>query len=184
MARVRVVLESVVCSDTEDVTGGDEFYLTGAVSDGAQSAGVLTRPISISKGETKPFGEGGGTVFDFDVPDERILKVALVAFDEDSNKDWARRGEMVTKIGQAVSSGLAAIPNPYTVGAATVLPLAIQVVGGIMSMDKDDELGQLLHEFPMWSLPNGSHAQVWNFTGGGWWYSNWKYAVRYQVIKG
>src|SRR5262245_51470399 len=110
MSRVRVVLDDVICWDTEDVAGGDEFYLTGAVSDGQQNAGVLTVPLSIKgekkHGRTMRFGIGGGTVFDADVPDDRILKVALAAYDEDSNKDWTKQGENVTKIGQAVSAGL------------------------------------------------------------------------------
>ncbi len=183
MARIQVVLESVVCSDTEDVTGGDEFYLTGAVSDGENSNGVLTRPISINAGQTKQFGVGGGTIFDFQVPDDRILKVALIAFDEDSNKDWEKHGDMVTKIGQAVSAGLGAIPNPYTAAAGMILPYALNAVGQIMSMDKDDELGQLGAEFPVGSLPVGEHVQFWNFNKEGGWYSDWRYAVQYRVIK-
>ncbi|HEY9709459.1 MAG TPA: hypothetical protein V6D48_14745, partial [Oculatellaceae cyanobacterium] len=81
MSRIRVVLENVTCYDTEDVTGADEFYLVGAISDGQQSSGVLTRPISVNDKQTKSFGIGGGTVFDAEVPEDRILKVALMAFD-------------------------------------------------------------------------------------------------------
>lgn len=183
MPRIRVVLESVVCGDPEDI-GGDEFYVAGAVSDGAQTAGVLTRPIDLDKNQTKAFGIGGGTVFDFDVPDDRILKVALIAYDEDSNKDWTRHGEMVTKLGQAVSAGLGAIPNPYTAAAGMILPFALNAVGQIMMMDQDDELGQLQAEFPVMSLSNGEHTQFWNFTKEGGWYSSWRYAVQYKVIKG
>ncbi|AFZ22086.1 hypothetical protein [Allocoleopsis franciscana] len=184
MSRIRVVLENVTCYDTEDVTGADEFYLVGAISDGQQSSGVLTRPISVNDKQTKSFGIGGGTVFDAEVPEDRILKVALVAFDEDAGKDWSNHGDTITKIGQAVSSGLATIPNPYTAGAAVILPFAISAVGGVMSLDKDDELGQHLREFPVWSVPNGDHFQIWPFKGGGGWYSSWRYAVRYRVIKG
>ncbi|MBD1823117.1 hypothetical protein H6F51_11580 [Cyanobacteria bacterium FACHB-DQ100] len=184
MPRIRVVLQDVTCYDTEDVTGADEFYLTGAVSDGGNSAGVLTRPISVNDKQTKAFGIGGGTIFDADVPENRILKVALIAFDEDSNKDWSKHGEVVTKIGQAVSSGLATIPNPYTAAAGTILPFAISAIGGIMSLDQDDELGQHLREFPVWAIPNGESLQIWGFKGGGGWYSSWRYAVRYRVIRG
>lgn len=184
MARMRVELLDIMCGDTEDVSGGDEFYLAGAVSDGGTSVGVLTAPVSINNGQTKGFADGGGVVFDADVPDGRILKVALVAFDEDSGKDWAKRGEVVTKIGGAVAGGLAAIPNPYTLAAAAILPFAIQTVGGLMSLDQDDDLGQHAREFPVGALPNGTHLQTWSVRGGGGWWSSWRYTVRYQVTKG
>jgi hypothetical protein len=183
MARMRVVLQDVVCNDTEDVTGADEFYLAGAVSDGATNAGVMTRPIRINNGQTKPFGEGGGTVFDVDVPTDRIVKVVLIAFDGDSNKDWSKHGEVVSKIGENVSSGLASIQNNYTAAAGMILPFVIQAVGGIMSLDQDDELDQHLREFPVGSMPDGEHLQLWTFSQGGRW-SSWNYTVRYQVIKG
>jgi hypothetical protein len=31
MTRMRVVLQDVVCNDTEDVTGPDEFYVTAYI---------------------------------------------------------------------------------------------------------------------------------------------------------
>ena len=183
MSRIRVVLDRVVCGDPEDL-GGDEFYIAGAVSDGAQSAPVLTRPIDLERNQTKNFGVGGGTVFDFDVPDDRLLKIALIAYDEDAGKDWDKYGDYAKRIGDAVAAGLSAIPNPYAAGAGTILPYALNAVGQIMKLDKDDELGQLQAEFPVGSLPNGEHAQAWSFTKEGGWYSNWRYTVFYRVIKG
>jgi hypothetical protein len=189
MARIRVVLEEVVCYDTEDITpifprALDEFYLVGAVSDGAQSAGVLTVPISIGGRQRRGFGTGGGTVFDAEVPDERIVKVALAALDEDAAKDWARHGEIISEIGKAVSAGLATIPNPYTTTAAAIMPLAMAAIGGLVQLDQDDRLGEHLREFPAWALPAGAHTQIATFAGNpvpG--YSDWRYSVRYQVIK-
>jgi hypothetical protein len=183
MPRMRVVLEDVVCYDTEDVTGGDEFYVIGTVTDGGTTKGVATRPITINNGQTKRFGIGGGTVFDADVPDNRIVKVGLVAFDEDANKDWSRQGDVVTQIAKSVSDGLKLIPNPYTATAGAVLPFAVAAFGGVMRLDQDDELGQHLREFPVWAVPKGEHVQVWAFRGGSGWYSSWRYAVRYRVIK-
>ncbi|GIK43686.1 MAG: hypothetical protein BroJett011_75190 [Chloroflexota bacterium] len=185
MSRVRVVLDEFTCEDTEDYFVQDEFYVAGAVSDGSTSVGVLTKPIPVRNGQTKQFGVGGGTVFDADVADGRILKVALVAFDEDANKDWAQHGQLVTKIGQAVSAGLAAIPNPYTAEAAKILPFAIAAVGGTMQLDRDDELGQHLREFNIGQISNGTHGQEWSFQDRiiRFW-SDWKYKVRYRIIKG
>ncbi|WP_414548921.1 hypothetical protein [Anabaena sp. CCY 0017] len=193
MVRMRVELVDVHCRDTEDVTGADEFYIVGAVglapmgkkeNDDLKIRGVLTRPISINDKQTKKFGQGGGTVFDSDVPENRILQIALVAFDEDSNKDWSNHGETVTKIGAGVSTALLATSVPPAQVAGLILPVAIGVVGGIMKMDKDDELGQHLREFPVQSLPNGSHLQIWNFKKRGNWYSSWDYTVRYKIHKG
>ena len=183
MTRMRVVLQDVVCNDTEDVTGADEFYVTGAVSDGPNNAGVLTRPIRINNGQTTEFGEGGGTVFDADVPNKSILKVVLIAFDADSSKDWSQHGEAVTGISQSVSAGLSSIDDPYTAAAGVILPFVIQGVGGIMGLDKDDELGQHLREFPVGATPDGEHLQLWTLSQAGL-YSGWNYTVRYKIIKG
>jgi hypothetical protein len=64
-----------------------------------------------------------------------------------------------------------------------ILPFVIQGVGGIMSLDQDDELGQHLREFPVGAMPDGEHLQLWTFSQGGW-YSSWNYIVRYKIIKG
>lgn len=184
MTNIAVFLDSITCRDTEDIAGADEFYLVGAVSDGSTSEGIFTKPVSINDGQSKPFGVGGGRVFQADVPEDHVLKVAWVAFDADASKDWEEHGDTVKKIGGAVAGGLASIPNPYTAAAAVILPFAITAAGGIMEMDKDDNLGSHTREFPIWSLPNGSHVQTWVFRGGSGWWSSWRYAVRYRVVKG
>ena len=190
MARMQVVLDSVLCKDTEDtgafgINAKDEFYLVGTVSDGEQTSCVLTVPISIAKGQTKGFDNGGGgVVFDFAVPDGRQLKVALIAFDEDLNKDWARQGETIQMIADIVSAGLKQIPSPYTTAASTLLPYVVKAVGGLLTLDKDDKLGEYGQEFPSESVPVGEHFQAWNFNGeivAGW--SDWEYTVQYRVIK-
>ena len=186
MPRVQVNLQEVVCFDPEEVLGsGDEFYVIGAVSDGEQSEGIATVPIQLDAGETKLFGVGGGVVFDKNVPEDRLLKVAFTAFDEDSAKDWAKQGQVVDEIAAAVSSGLATIPNPYTAAAAVVLPFVVKVVGGIFSLDKDDNLGSYTGDFPVWSLPPGANPQQWHFAGqwgGGWLgFSKWSYGLRYSI---
>lgn len=170
---------------TEDVTGADHLYLIGAVSDGASTAGVVTRPIRINNKETVPFGEGGGIVFSAEVPDNRNLKVALAAFDEDAAKDWPReRQETLNEIVGAVSSGLLATGNPYGVGAGVVLPIATQVALGLISIDRDDELGTHVADFPGWLTPHGEHRREWLCRGGSNGWSNWRYRIRYRVIKG
>ena len=187
MPRIQVNLQEVVCFDPEEITGsGDEFYLIGAVSDGEQTEGVVTVPIQIDSNETKPFGVGGGVVFDHDVPSDRVLKVALTAFDEDAAKDWDKQAEYVDKIATAVAAGLTTIPNPYTAAAGAILPIAFKVVDGLFRLDKDDNLGQYTADFPVWSLAKGFNPQQWQFAGewgGGWFgFSKWSYAVRYTIL--
>lgn len=192
MARMIVSLEDIHCRDTEDVSGGDTFYLTGVVTDGYATAGIATRPVWINddnkKGMTKRFGEGGGVVFDAVIPDNHILKVAFAAFDEDAAKDWAKRGQAVTMIAGAVGQALKQVPNPAAVAAGAILPIAVAAVGGLMSLDGDDHLGNDAREFPVWAIPPGEHWQLCQIAGrkrgrfGGWW-SSWQYTVRYRVIK-
>ena len=186
MPRVMVRLDDVVCFDPEDITGsGDEFYVIGAVSDGAQTEGVTTVPIQVKAGETEPFGVGGGVVFDKNVPSDRVLKVALTAFDEDAAKDWNKQSQIVDEIATAVAGGLAAIPNPYTAGAAVMLPFVVKIAGGIISLDKDDNLGSYTLDLPVWALRAGDNPQQWQFSGewgGGFLgFSRWSYALRYTV---
>ncbi len=71
--------------------GADESYLLGTVTDGdpARPGPVLTRPMGVNDGEHKPLGIGAGTVFDGDVPDDRVVEVGLMAFDEDFQRDGA-----------------------------------------------------------------------------------------------
>ena len=187
MTRMRVEIQSVYCGRpeyTEDVTGADEFYLTGAVTDGKTTSAVLTRPISINDGETKNFTIGGGTVFNADVPNDAILKVGLIAFDEDAAKDWNRRQEIINRITTTVSGGLAATGNPYAVGAAAVLPFVKDAIGVFVNLDEDDELGTHLQEWPAWLTPDGTHTASMYCTKVGSSYSNWRYRIFYRMIKG
>ena len=54
-----------------------------------------------------------------------------------------------------------------------------------MSLDKDDKLGELSREYPLWTTPGGASAQQWSFSRSDWTgYSSWNYTVTYQVIIG
>ena len=186
MPRVMVNLVDVICFDPEDVTGGgDQFYVIGAVSDGEQTRGITTEPIQVGANQTRAFGVGGGVVFDQNVPPDRVLKVALTAFDEDAGKDWAKQQQLINEITVAVAGGLAAVPNPYTAGAAIVLPFVVSAAGSIIALDKDDNLGSHTQDFPVWSLGQTTHPVQWQFNGdwaGGFLgFSKWSYALRYNI---
>jgi hypothetical protein len=108
----------------------------------------------------------------------------LAGYDEDANKDWSKHGEMVTKVGSAISAGLKAVPYPPAQITGTILPFAIAGVGLAMMLDKDDELGQLKRDLPVSAIPSGSHAQFWTLQKKGGWYSSWAYTVTYRIHKG
>ena len=184
MTRVQIVLHDVICRNTEDVTGPDEFYLVGVVTDGKITKTVLTTPIVINDQQQKSFENGGGVIFDSEVPSEAVVKIAILAFDEDAGKDWSKYGEIVKKINEKVSAALQLIPSPYTATASAILPSIVNAAGYIMKLDKDDLLGTLSKDIPIAVFPKGQHWQAWNFSGGSWWWSNWSYTVRYSVIVG
>lgn len=191
MVRIRVELKEVECRNPEDI-GGDEFYLVGSVTDGNKDniGVILTKPIKIKKKQTKSLEsvKGGGIVFDADVPENGTLKIAMVAYDEDSAKDWSKHGDMVEKISYGVSSGLAATSNPYAILAGGILQFATKAVGGIMKLDKDDKLGTLEENKSVRSLAR-EKTENWNFSKKPknrfkrWW-SSWDYTVRYKITKG
>ena len=187
MPRMRIALTMVHCYDTEDVTGGDEFYFVGVATDGETTKPILTKPKNVNNGQniTPTLFDGSGMVFDAEVPEDRVVRLALIAFDEDASKDWSKHGDVAARIGAAVSGALKAIPNPYTAAAGMLLPFAIAGAGEIMKLDKDDELGRLSAEFPLAGLPQDEPAaQTWLFRGGSGWFSSWRYRLDYAVLKG
>ena len=179
MSHVKVILDNVKCKDTEDVFGADEFYLVGSITDGGSVNPILVKPFSIKNGKTKKINT---VIFDQDVPSERNLKLAIYAYDQDSSHDWKKYGTYATAISAAVSKGLQAIPNPYTIAAGYILPHIVAGSGVLMSLDKDDRLGKLTMDFPVWGLNKGDHEYTWTIKGGGGWYSSWKYVLRYRVL--
>ncbi len=190
MTRIRIELVDVYCRNTEDVTGADEFYILGGVGsysklgaagDDLKVRPVLTVPISINDNQRKAFGQGGGIVFDDDVPENHTLYIALAGYDEDSNKDWSKHGDMVTKVGASISKGLVATGVPQGQIAGMIIPLAIAGIGLVANLDTDDLLGQLKRDLAVSALPDGSHTQFWTLKKKGGWYSNWSYTVTYKI---
>jgi len=181
MPRIVVDLQRVVCYDPEDWIGHDEFYLVGVVTDGDPEhvSAVLTEPVRIKKG-TKDFGVGGGIIFDHEVPEKRYLKVGFNAMEQDSNKDWSEIGPAAEKAAAAVSTALKAFPSPEAAAAAAVLPVAVQAVGFVMSIDRDDNLGTYADDFPVWAMTPGEHPQEC-LIQGSWAGTGWGYAVNYTI---
>lgn len=185
--RLRVWLQSVKCRNTEDTTGADEFYLLGFVSDGGTTKPVLTKTVSVNDNQTKSLSMNGSSlVFDANVPDDRVLKVGLVAYDKDSKSDWEKNKGLATKIADTAGSALIATGNPYAAGAGAALPAVVRGIGAIMQLDKDDELGRYTGNFSVEGLPaNRETSRMWTFKRSPvpWW-SDWDYTVTFAIGKG
>ena len=197
--RVRIELVEVLCRDTEDVTGADTLYLVGGVSDGRQTQSVLTNRLWINNNQTRSFAADRSVMFDADVPENGSVHIGLQAFDEDAAKDWAKHGEWVTQLTDAIAGEIEQLPRepqvPQSPGdsqnpdpnqvAAAILRGAVRVVGFFAQHDKDDKLGQTTIDIPV-GVP-GTEIKEWNFNGRalggflGW--STWNYTIRYRVTQ-
>ncbi len=183
-SHVTIELLDVYCGNTEDVTGADDFYILGGLTvfdsqasamDPALAKAILTKPVKINDGQTKPLSY---TVFDADVKGSAVIYMEMAAYDEDFAKDWSQyqvwAGMAATAVGTIV--GIVATPVAGTVVGA-VLAGANQAAG----WDKDDRLGIHAHTITVKDLKPGETIHEWKMveTGIGW--STWDYRVRYKV---
>jgi hypothetical protein len=179
--KVRVFLDSVLCAATEDVTGPDEFYLTGAIStDPEHTKAVLTNPLTINSDEDKPFGVGGGLVWEADVDNSSWLKIALLGYDEDAAKDWEKNKEWVQEITDALVTALAAAGESK---AATLVKLVPTIVGGIFKLDQDDHLGDIAVDLQVGQLEPGLTRKA-GVIEGRHLRSHYRYMVAYSILVG
>ena len=181
--QVHIELLDVRCGNTEDVTGADEFYIVGALSDSANTGAALTTPININDGQTKSFRADQRVIFDAYVPNGVTVRGGLKAYDEDFAKDWSQYGPMVNQITTVVVAGLQATGDPYAVTAAQILNYGVKGFGFFASLDKDDELGKL--ELNVSPLGPNVEEKTWRFlrTASIWnpGLSTWDYIVRYRI---
>jgi hypothetical protein len=185
--QVRIELLSVKCGNTEDVTGADELYVTGALSDGTigNTKGVLTSPMSINDGQTKSYPLAQQVIFNGNVLPGDTVRGGMKAFDEDFAKDWSKYGPTVIKITDTVVAGLTASGNPKAVTAAAILNYGMKGFSFFASLDKDDELGKIELNVP--ALGPDVEERTWKFSRSssfwnpGW--STWDYTVRYRITR-
>ena len=181
MVRMKIELIDVVCRDTEDVTGADEFYLLGALAGGTVVKPILTKPISINDNQRKTFPAGESVLFEGDVPQGQSVKGGIKAYDEDAGKDWAQYGSTVTAISGAVSTALATFGGPQGATAGAVLSAATKGVGILASLDKDDLLGST--ELEISATGPAFEERSWLMKEGGLGWSTWDYTVRYRIAR-
>ena len=183
--QVRIELVNVSCGNTEDVTGADEFYIVGALSDGTNTKAALTTPMDINNGQTKSFRADQRVIFDAYVPQGRTIRGGLKAFDEDFAKDWSKYGPTVNSITSVVAAGLTASGDPTAVTAGQILNWGVKGFGFFASLDKDDELGKL--EMGVSAVGPNVEERSWRFRKTSSWYnpgwSTWDYTVRYRITR-
>jgi hypothetical protein len=183
--QVRIELLDVKCGNTEDVTGADEFYIAGALSDGNNTQAALTAPFDINDGQTRYFNPTQQVIFDAYVPEWATVRGGLKAFDEDFGKDWSHYGPVVNQMTDVVVAALAGSGDPYAVTASQILNYGVKGFNFFAARDKDDELGKLELNIPA-SGPN-VEEKTWHFQRkASWWnpgYSTWNYTVRYRITR-
>ncbi len=185
--QVRVELLNVSCGNTEDVTGGDEFYIVGALSDGTNTntKGVLISKMDINDGQNKYFNPAQQVIFNGNVLPQDTVRGGLKAFDEDFAKDWSQYSSTVQKITNEVAAGLASSEDPKGKAAAAILKYGVTGFGFFASLDGDDQLGELTLNIPA-SGPS-IEEKTWNFSkNASWWnpgYSTWNYTVYYRITR-
>ena len=185
--QVRIELLDVKCGNTEDVTGEDEFYIVGALSDGisTNTKGVLTTPIGINDGQTKTFPAAQQVIFNGYVLPQDSVRGGLKAFDEDFAKDWSKYGPTVNAMGAKVIEKIAEYSHPYAVPAAVILGAGLVGFNIGAYLDEDDELGKLELNVP--AIGPNVEERTWRFRKTSSWYnpgwSTWDYTVRYRITR-
>ncbi|MEI5098461.1 hypothetical protein RB200_07020 [Streptomyces sp. PmtG] len=176
-SRLRIELVNVHCFDTEDNLGGDEFYVLGAVACGEQRNVVLTKPIDINDNQTKQFNPTETMIFEGEAENTDVLNLGIAAYEEDFTADWAKYGEALKKMLDAVNK-IVPIPGHFSQQLIDASYTAASEV--LKKIDPDDELGQLTVALPVSEVHAGD--KPWPFEGSTW-TGKWKYKVTYRITK-
>ncbi len=120
--KLKVVLDRVVCRDTEDIVGADEFYVSGAVATDLGARAILTKPMDIKEGQDLAFDAAQRVIFEGELPESGNLVIDLTAWDSDFGKDWNEKGyrQAVKAIADALAQHAATALVPTLAGAAAV----------------------------------------------------------------
>lgn len=176
---VQVRITRIHCGNTEDVTGGDELYFTSVLTDGSDenTQAEIVGTIPINDDETiRP----NALIYGATLPNDRVVRGGIEAFDEDSAKDWAKKPSWVEDMKNRV---VELAQNRLTGGAAVLLDAAYEVVEKIVVGDDDDKLGRKTLEIPV----SGPEKELisWRFVNKGDFlgYSSWNYTVDIEVLR-
>ena len=184
-SHVTVELLDVVCHDTEDMTGADEFYILGAVRAGSRAGATATKPMRINDGERRGFLPDERVLYSGPVGRDDTIAIGLIAYDQDAAVDWEKRGPEIQSAVDKLADAVKKIPDPRVMIGAEVAKQATRLFGALIKLDEDDELERGTIEVPVRSLPVGSVVRNWEVQGrlfNGWFdFSDWHYNVTLRV---
>lgn len=184
-SRVTVELLDVICHDTEDMTGADEFYVIGAVRVGDRSGATATKPMRINDGERRGFMPTERVLYDGPVGPNDELVVGLTAFDQDAAVDWEKHGPAIERGVQKLADVVKKIPEPKVQITAEIIKHAVPLFGALVKLDVDDELDRKAITLPVRSLPIGRVHRNWQVQGrlfsGFLDFSDWHYNVTLRI---
>ncbi|MEU6191278.1 hypothetical protein [Nocardia sp. NPDC047038] len=173
-AQLTASLHSVSCKHTDDIVGGDQFYVCGgAVANGAIGV-ALTIPMRIAAGQTLSFPTDHAVFFRDTVDDSATLSIGLNAFDQDLPMDWRDRYNDAVFGIQTTIKPLTTPRLAEKIATATAaIPSRILEPG-----ESDDRLGQLAVDIPLATAEPG--IKTWHVTDRSA-VSSWDYQVTWHL---
>lgn len=184
VSHVKIELIDVYCDNTEDMTGGDDFYIAGGVTvfdskisatDPSLAKPILTKAFKINDGQTKPLQY---TVFDAEVKGNHVIYLEMAAYDEDFGRDWSQYQVWVGIAASAVSTVVGVVGTPV---AGTVVGAVLTGLNQAMGWDADDRLGLYSQTLTIQDVKPGENIYQWKMVETGIGVSTWNYTVRYRV---
>lgn len=180
--RVRVEFVSVICADTEDLTGPDEFFAAGSGVNKKNSieTALLSIPFEINTKQTKrwPLPTSQRVLFEGQVDGDSTITLDCEFYDSDDKTDWNKNyGAMLSAISKGIST-----KSPKTGTYIDIINAGIDVA---FKLDKNDLLGTVYHEFIPSNYPIGETTMpLWSFVRGkrgDFKLSSWNYQVEMLV---
>ncbi len=197
--RVRLVLDKVVATDTEDITPTwpskpvDEFYMIGAVYTGDPTSGqgteqgFATNPFNARKGSTY---FPNTVVFDRVVAPGTQLATVARGYDEDINKDYnvLKIAAGAYKVASFACKYFCKDPQNgefkrWLDTANSFISGLKNIWSGAVTVDQDDNLHERGFDFGVLNQnQSGVLYRSQRYSEGGIGYSTWDYTVQYRLI--
>lgn len=179
--RVLVEFVRIICSDTEDLTGADEFFAVGTGKNKKNSieTALLSIPFEINTNQTKiwPLATTQRVLFDGVVDGDSIILLECEFYDSDDKTDWSKYGTLLSKIAEALKK-----KKPKV---ASFLEWMNDGINLAFKLDKNDLLGSIYHEFVASDYQIGETTMpLWKFQRGrpgDFKTSSWNYQIEMLV---
>jgi len=169
---VRIELVDVACSETEDFTGDDHFYVAAVSDVGGAQGQTLTQPVAINNMQQEAFDLTQRLVFDGDIG-EGVDRVSLgiSAFEEDAGASWARNRARYEAILNQFAQDVRDWGNDDDGGidlAADGGERLTALVGNLVEdLDADDHLGRAVWDIDVADVSVGTLTRHLRLRGDG-----------------